>query len=95
MTLPKPNSYPTKIYVSGEVYKIQFVKGMHDLGETDSEKRTIKIKYGMSPRETLYTLVHELIHAMEFEHGIPIKHKDVHRWEKAVSELIIDNFLSM
>lgn len=62
-------------------------------GETDWVKKVITIKADMSRRETLSTLVHELLHVIEFEAPVKIKHKTIYKLEKAVVELLLDNFL--
>ena len=91
--LPPASMYPKKIYYRDETYKLKFVKNFYCFGETDGDKKTIKIKKGMSRRETLSTLIHELMHVIEFELPLKIKHKNVHKLEKAFMELLLDNFL--
>lgn len=93
MNIPKPSEYPKIIYFGAERYKIRFKKGLDCFGETDWDRKTIRIKYGMSRRETLATLIHELLHVAEFEAPIKLKHKTVYKLEKAIVELLIDNFL--
>lgn len=91
--LPKQNQYPKRIYFSNECYRIKFKKGLNCFGITDSEKKLITIKDGLSPRELLNTVIHELLHVIEFERPIKIKHKKIYKWERAIAELLIDNFL--
>lgn len=93
MKIPKIGEYPTKVYLRGDCYKIKFVKGMRNLGETDSSKQVIRIKAGMSRNETFRTLLHELLHFIEFTWPIKIKHKQVYKLEKALFQLLVDNFL--
>lgn len=90
---PKQKFYPKKIYLRGEAYKIKFVKNLANLGETDAVKRTIKIRSGMSPNEIFRTAIHELLHLIEFEWPIKLSHKLVYKLEKAIFQLIIDNFV--
>lgn len=91
--LPEQKNYPKKVFVTNEYYRIQFCKRMKDFGLTDPVKLVIKIKAGMSKRETFCTFIHELIHAIEFSHNIKIKHKTVYKLERALFELLVDNFL--
>lgn len=91
--LPKNRTYPKKIYFRSEVYKLKFVAKMEHYGETDPERKEIRIKKGMSDRETFKTLVHELLHLVEFEAPIKIRHKMIYKLEEAISELLMDNFL--
>jgi hypothetical protein len=90
--LPNQSNYPKFIYFGPERYKVKFVK-MDDYGETDPVMKEIRIKKDISPRETMSTFIHELLHVVEFEADIPIKHKTIHRLEKALFELLVDNFL--
>jgi hypothetical protein len=79
--------------VFGETYRIKFKKGMKCLGLTDAGDKTITMRSDMSPRELFATFIHELLHAMQFEHGIKIKHKSIYKYEKAIVDLLLDNFL--
>lgn len=88
-------NYPKKLYIGHEVYKIKFVKKFKDSrqrGECDSGKKQITVLEGMSKRSTITTLVHEVLHAIEFEGGFPIKHKTIYGLETALYELYLDNF---
>lgn len=91
--LPKNSSYPTKIYFADECYSLKFKEKFHCYGETDGNKKTITIKSGMSRRATLATVIHELLHVIEFEAPIKMKHKTIYKLEQAIVELILDNFL--
>lgn len=93
MKLPRPSKYPKKVYLKGATYKIKFVKGLEDLGHTDSGKNIICIRAGMSTNETFRTFIHELLHVLEFEWPIPLKHKTVYKLEEAIFSLLLDNFL--
>lgn len=87
--------YPKKLYIGHEVYKIKFVtkfKDKHQIGECDSEKKLIQVLKGMSSRSTITTLIHETLHALEFELDIDIKHKTIYKLESALFELYEDNF---
>jgi hypothetical protein len=91
--LAEPNKYPKKIYIKNETYRIVFTDKIEHYGDTDPVKNLIRIRAGMSRRETFNTFVHELIHAMEFTHNIKLKHKAVYKLERAIVELLVDNFL--
>lgn len=91
--LPPQNKYPKKIYVRDEVYKVVFCKRLKDFGETDPVKRIIRIKHGMSRREIFSTFLHEVLHAIEFEHDLIIRHSLVYQLEKGIFEVLVDNFL--
>lgn len=92
-TLPKNSAYPTKIYFADECYRIKFKENFYCYGETDGNKKTITIKSGMSRRATMATVIHELLHVIEFEVPLNIKHKTIYKLEQAIVELILDNFV--
>lgn len=91
--LPLPKSYPKEIQFSDTAYKIVFKKNFYCFGETDPVKKTITIKSDLSPRNTLTTLIHELLHVIEFEYPVKLKHKTVYKLERAIVEILLDNFL--
>lgn len=93
LRLPKQNKYPKKIHYKDITYKIRFVKNLNCYGETDPGKKEIRIKHGISEREMFKTLLHELLHLVELETPIKLKHKTVYKLEQAIFELLIDNFL--
>jgi len=91
--IPTQRKYPKYIYYGTERYRLIFKKNLDCYGVTDANARTITIKDGLSPRALLATFIHEVIHLMEFETPLKIKHKSVYKLEKALVELLIDNFL--
>lgn len=91
--LPRQSQYPKTVQFGIEVYKLKFKKGLDCYGYTDSGTKTITIKDGLSPRMTLATYVHELLHVIEFEHPLKLKHKTIYKLEAAIVELLLDNFL--
>lgn len=91
--IPVQRAYPKSISFGLETYTIKFSRRLKHYGETDPETKTITIRSGLSPRLTLTTFIHELIHVIEFEHPLKISHKMVYELEKAIVELLLDNFL--
>jgi len=91
--LPRQKDYPDRIYFQNEIYKVRFKKKLDCYGLTNARKKTITIKAGMSARETLATLIHELLHVLEFETPIKLKHKTIYKLEEGIVELLLDNFL--
>jgi len=87
--------YPKTIEVLGETYKIKFVRRFKDdtVGLCDPNNHTITILKGMTKKETLCTFIHEVLHALSFEGDFKIKHKTIYSLERAIFELIMDNFL--
>ena len=93
MNFPKPKDYPKTIYIREITWKIQFTKKIIHFGDTEPNKHVIRIKIGMSDRETFNTFVHEVLHAMDFSHKINLNHKTVYALEVAIAEFLVDNFL--
>lgn len=94
MRIPKRKDYPTIVYLRGEAYKLIFVKNYKDYGLTDSGKRVIIIRDGMSDNETFKTFIHEILHFFEFEWPIKgLKHKVIRKLEKAFFAFVVDNFI--
>ncbi len=91
--LPLQKSYPKKIHFGSEVYLIKFKKGLSCYGMTDSEKKVITIKDGLGAYQLFTTLIHEIIHVIEFETPIKIRHKTVYKLEKGIVEILLENFL--
>lgn len=90
---PQQGAYPDKIYFRKETYRLQFVKNLDCYGITDAGNKTIKIKKGISPMQTFKTVIHEILHVIEFEGPVKLKHKTVYKLEDALFEILMDNFL--
>lgn len=91
--IPKRSAYPTKIYYQSECYKVKFKRNLDCFGKTDGNRKEIVIKANLSARETMATLVHELLHVIEFETPIKLKHKNIYKLERAIVDMLLDNFL--
>lgn len=92
-TFPKQEHYPKKIHFRRECYRLIFVKNLDCYGVTDAGSKTIKIKKDLSPMQTFKTVLHELLHVVEFEEPMKIKHKMIYKLEEALFDLIMENFL--
>lgn len=93
MRVPTAKQYPKKLSYGSETYKVRFVKKLNNVGETDGIEKEIRIRADMSDTETLRTFIHEVLHLLEFEHPIKIKHKTVYKLEVAIFNFLLDNFL--
>ncbi len=91
--LPDPSKYPKRIFIKNETYRIVFTDKITHYGDTDPVKCRIRIRAGMSRRETYMTFIHEILHAMAFAGDFKLKHKTVYALEKSIFELLCDNFL--
>jgi hypothetical protein len=63
---------PTRVrFPFGYVVKVSKVKKLAMDGEWGVDKRTIKIKKGLSPKRELYVFLHEMRHAqIDWEHWV-------------------------
>lgn len=97
MKLPNRKRYPKELLIGDETYSIKFVskvdKGSCDVvGNCNPTTRRIRIKNDLSAADTFYTFIHEVLHAMEFEYEVDIKHSHIYMLEKAISDLFLQNF---
>lgn len=94
MTLPRVKDYPKSVRVNGETYPIRFVKVVNRSKDTcglcSPEPRMIYIKKGMTEVETFSTLLHELLHAIEFEYDLSIKHSLIYKLEQAMTDVYLN-----
>ena len=65
-------SLPFKVWIKpGVSYKVLVVKGLErstgNIGVCDAEARTISIDSRLTSRQKKATLVHEIVHAVDFE----------------------------
>lgn len=73
------------------VFKKQKNMGKDTRGECSPEG-IISIAQGISREQVYETLVHELLHAIEFEYGIDIPHKLIYELEVPLTEFLLQNF---
>lgn len=94
MYLPSIRSYPKTIQFGDEEYRLRFVRTFSDattVGECDPSEKEIRIKLGQGRKETFRTLLHELLHLVEFEHPIEMKHATIYKLEEALFTLLTQN----
>ena len=97
MKLLPNHSYPTEWHVGDETYTLKPVRKIpgesaDTVGLTDSEKKVIYIKKQLSKAQFFRTLVHELLHAVEIELGVRVRHKEIYKLEKGIADLLLMNF---
>lgn len=95
-------NYPKSLRIGDRTYRIRFVKSIRrctrpvgkgaTVGIHDPARIEILIKAGMSEDDTLKTLLHELVHAIEYEYEIKISHSGVYKFEEAIFDFICANF---
>lgn len=86
--------YPKHIHYGNVTYELTFTTLKGCLGDCDPNKRRIRIQKGMGKRKTLETLVHELLHLVEFEENIPgFTHWHIRKLDRGLTQLLLDNFI--
>ena len=87
---------PSTFIVGDAVYTVEYVDvldGEAQTGECDPTTYTIKVLKGITPHETLCTVIHEVLHSLSNEHGITLKHKLIHNLERPLANFFLKNFL--
>lgn len=84
---------PKKVRITSKVvYKVQIVtafeKEPYTMGTCCPDDKLILLRADLSPRNLLVTFIHELIHAMQFEHGIKIRHSSINQLDSAIERLL-------
>lgn len=83
-----PSHVKIKNRVSYEIVWVDSFKSDTDkeitVGEARPEHKQIALRKGQSEKALMKTLIHELIHCIEFERGIKIPHKTVYQLEGAI-----------
>jgi len=83
---------PTKVRITSKrSYTVSLVERFSEantMGLCDPVSRQIILRKNLPPRPMLATFIHELIHAMEFEHGIEISHRAVDQLDSAIEMLL-------
>ncbi len=97
MKLPARKKYPQKITIDNEEWAIVFkpklkLRGQSIWGLTDPAKRTIYIHAKADREMRMVTFIHEVLHALSFERGFKLTHKQINPLEKAIYRFLVDNF---
>ena len=84
---PLPKRVRIKRNISYKVIETKF-DNPEDLGKCDPVLRVIEIKKGLSQKLQRQTLIHEILHAIEFENGIKIPHRAIYQLDLALEEIL-------
>ena len=90
---------PREVKVGDAVYRVRFVRqiprGPEYIGYCCAESQTIYIKTKLSKADRLSTYVHELLHALDFEHEkLNLPHAVIYRLERPLAQFLRDNLAS-
>lgn len=87
---------PKTLVIGNNVYDVMMVKRIaHSkdaLGECDGANKEIYIVRGQGRYETLKTLIHEILHAFEFEYKLNIEHSLIYKLEEPILSFFCDNW---
>lgn len=97
----RQKDFPKEIEIGKSAWTIKFVKNINHfvgkgkvcVGLCDYENSTIYIRQGLEPRYRLEVFCHELLHALDDEFDLNLTHKMIYKLDKAISLLLIQNFL--
>jgi len=86
---------PHRIKINSKIsYEVVWVDRFNDpsqVGECRFPERQIVIKKELSESDLIKTLIHELLHVVEYEAETPIPHKLVYMLEKWIYRLLKAN----
>lgn len=88
--------FPKRLLIGESEWKVVWKRKIVDdgilcAGLCDSKKKTIFLQIGQTPKERVSTFFHEMLHALEFEHGIALPHETIYRLEGPLAELFRQN----
>lgn len=88
---------PRQIIVGEALYDVHFrstIEARHDIyGYCNGDTKEIFVKKGLSQVERGKTMIHELLHALEFEYGLHIEHSLIYKLEEPIYNLVKDNWV--
>lgn len=94
---------PRKLKVKNRWWQIHWVGHIKErpdnaqeitVGYCSFDKRKIYIRKDLSFFESLSTFVHEVLHAIEFEYKIDLKHEIIYSLDEPIAKILLDNWLT-
>jgi len=87
---------PRTLEINGNVWEViicrKRIPGHSDsVGICDNNEKKIYIDGALSKDEKAKTLIHELLHALEFEYRLNIPHPLIYKLETPIYKLLCDN----
>lgn len=83
-----PHKIRIKSRISYEIVWVDRFDDEHCLGECRGDVKQIAILKNQSDKQTFQTFLHEVLHAIEFEHGISLPHKSIHVLDAAIYKIL-------
>lgn len=97
--IKRMRDYPRELWIGDNQWFVRFVRqcgasgAFENLGLCDPSIHTIFIKFGQTPAERFQTFIHEIFHAIEFEHDLQIPHELISALEVPIASLLSENGL--
>lgn len=95
----KQKHIPKELLIGESLWRVRFVRHIPDnskdkltLGLCCPDEKTIYIRQGQSFEERLDTVIHEIIHAAEYEFQFELEHRHVHKLGEVLAKIYIQNF---
>lgn len=94
----KKRLYPAKLRVGATTYRLELVPHIEEIGRNvtrgycDPDEKLITLLEKQSDKELFSTFIHELLHAIEYEHKVKIPHKLVYAMEGPLAQALTKNF---
>ena len=90
---------PRTVVVGENVWEVRFVRNMPcadkdrgTLGLCCDDDKEILVRLGIGKTEQAKTLIHEILHALEFEYKFSIPHELIYKLEEPIYRLLCDNW---
>lgn len=88
---------PKEVLVGETFWEIIFCKTIDvdpkAVGVCNNTTKEILVVTSLDKHEKAKTLIHELLHAIEYEYGIHIPHHLIYKLEEPIYRLLIDNLV--
>ena len=82
---------PEKIRILGKIYGVQIVPGLENCGECFDAKQILKIQEGMPYGLERDTLLHEIIHALDYGMHLSMTERQVSALAAGLVAVLVDN----
>jgi hypothetical protein len=82
---------PEKIRILGKSYGVQIVQGLENCGECVDSKQTIRVQAGMPHGLERDTVLHEIIHALDYGMHLSMTERQVSALAAGLVAVLVDN----
>jgi hypothetical protein len=80
-----------KLRIVGKGYKVLKIEDLTEFGTCDDTKQVISIRKGLQPEVKADTILHECIHAIDFQMHLEMSERQVHCIATGLIALFSDN----